>query len=202
VNATSQRNLMLLDAIAAAFVKAVLHFCTHDTLCYTWPLFLPSKHDSFDSFWSPLVAKIKELIISTPILKSRHMSRLRKTDEVFILASDFTVYNSQSNPLLDCIVRDPFISSKYLYESWDILRTYGLRVMYFSVGLDLLGTDLERADSIMKSSKTTERWHSTMADFLLKCHESRFMSETSRLRSLPILPKTDSSSDNFIRAAM
>ncbi|KAL2132352.1 hypothetical protein VTI74DRAFT_3923 [Chaetomium olivicolor] len=69
INTTSKRNIDLLKGIAAAFVQAVLQFCEHGTLCYSWPQFLPGPDDT-GVFWSKVTEMIKTLLDATPVLRS------------------------------------------------------------------------------------------------------------------------------------
>ncbi|KAJ4190314.1 hypothetical protein NW755_005456 [Fusarium falciforme] len=52
---TAARNIGLRDGICEAFIKAVLEFCNHETLQYTWMQFLPDKENKvYSEFWSTL----------------------------------------------------------------------------------------------------------------------------------------------------
>ncbi|RBR16331.1 hypothetical protein FVER53590_05926 [Fusarium verticillioides] len=87
---TSRRNFDLRDWVASAFFQAVLQFCEHPTLCYTWPMFLPSSSDAgSDAFWSGLNHEIQRLMKKTPVLKSRNRVDLRLIGDVVILPLSF-----------------------------------------------------------------------------------------------------------------
>lgn len=177
---TSRRNLDLLDAIAEAFVKAVLQFCEHPTLCYAWPTFLPSLTEH-DRFWSDLNDKIKQRLFETPILRSRHVARLRKLDEIFTVAANFKDEND--DPLLDDEEFDPFLSGRYDGPSRTLLRGYGLENTHSTLVLRLLQLDLASSSSRVKSYEC-DRWHSALAQILQK-------TPISKLKECKLLPMRD-----------
>ncbi|KAH6672747.1 hypothetical protein F5X68DRAFT_175032 [Plectosphaerella plurivora] len=184
---TSLRNANLRDAIADAFIKAVLQFCEHPLLCFTWPLFLPSQGGEHADFWSGLSQRIKDLVQITPLLKSRHRRCLRFILDVFSLTPDFMGSNGQC--LLDDSAEDPYISSAYPRTSVDSLLQYGLRWNHYDVTLRLLEADLESPSSRMKSHLTSQEWHSAMAKTLTSClarFSTRYMPWVRRIALLPL----------------
>jgi hypothetical protein len=177
---TSRRNLDLLDPIAMAFTEAVLQFCEHPTLQYTWPQFLPSL-DEATEFWSGLNERIRRCISETPVLRSRHGTRLRKLDDVVSLTHDFM--DEYNHPLIHDGEIDPYISDGYPGTSSTRLRQYGLKYNNFDLVLRLLQSDLDSPESRVKSSKCG-KWHSKLAQILLKA-------KPSRLRDLKLLSLRD-----------
>lgn len=150
---TSRRNTDLLDGIAVTFVKAAVQFCEHDDLCYTWPSFLPLAEDgSSSSFWAGLMPKIKSLLSTTPVLRSRHHNYLRLIRDVRIMATGAD--DSDGNPLFDDASLDLYISKRYSWPSWMALKEYGLSVVYVHEILDSLGVDLKSSTSKMKAEST------------------------------------------------
>ncbi|KAM5346360.1 hypothetical protein ACJ41O_009365 [Fusarium nematophilum] len=80
---TSARNIGLLDGISDAFIQAMLQFCEHPKLQYTWMRFVPlADHYPFDSFWSRLVTKIREKVQTTPLVRPRSEGSLRLIKEL------------------------------------------------------------------------------------------------------------------------
>ncbi|KZF20943.1 hypothetical protein L228DRAFT_223072 [Xylona heveae TC161] len=183
---TSRRNMELLDGIASAFIKAVLEFCEHPSLCYTWPIFLPPLDDDFGSFWSGLSQKIKHLVSETPILKSRHRNDLRRVRDVVTLASDFIDKNG--DPLIDDPVLDRFLAGAYPWSSSGALGKYGLSIMNFDVVIDQLHADLKTPASRMKSNLTSEDWHSAVARILSRILQEGGIKQISRLKKIEQLP--------------
>ncbi|KAJ9143506.1 ATPase-like, ATP-binding domain [Pleurostoma richardsiae] len=116
---TSSRNRNNLDEILVAFRKAVLEFCEHTTLCYTWPMFLPDLNDNAGVFWSGLNQQIQRLMSATPILRSRHTRNLHTIDQVVLVAD--TLKDASGEPLLDDSRSDPFLSKLYPQACRDIL---------------------------------------------------------------------------------
>ncbi|KAL8345646.1 hypothetical protein RB601_005608 [Gaeumannomyces tritici] len=183
---TSRRNIDLLDGIAAAFLTAVLQFCEHESLCYTWPMFLPASDDKLSQFWSGLHDRIKQLITGTPVLRSRHSAHLRRIQDVVILADDAT--DEDGGPLLDCCVRDPYLSDAYRLSSRQVLQKYGLQVLSLEISVALLKSDLNSSSSKMKAKSTSDGWHSATAKLFSKCFERGFQNLISELKDLPLLP--------------
>lgn len=175
--------MRLLEAIADTFVKAVLQFCEHPALCYTWPMFLPSVNDFFSPMWAGVVTNIKALLSTTPILKTRHSKKLRKIDKVVILVPEFEDHNAE--PLLDSKVEDPFLSGDYLPDSVEILRQYGLKRQRPGLLFELLRLDLDRWPSTMRSTSTSADWHSRIAKLLIK-HSPHHQTEVRELALLPL----------------
>lgn len=184
---TSRRNIDLLDAIAAAFVKAVLQFCEHKDLCYTWPDFLPSPDAEFSSgFWEGLVPKIKTKLSVTPVLRSRRRTYLRLIRDVHFNRSD--AVDANGDPLLDDPNPDLYISK--LYTSWRIgsLRKYGLEVGSIDQVLDALEISLKSPISMVKSESTDADWHSRLAKLFSSCFTKKCYNTIERLRKVTLLP--------------
>lgn len=183
---TSRRNLDLRGWIASAFFEAVLQFCEHPTLCYSWPMFLPSSSDtSSDAFWSGLNHEIQSLMKKTPVLKSRNRLDLRLVGDVVILATD--AHDAEGNPLFDDPTKDLYLSSNYSQKTVDILKGYGLRILNIQTFLNLLETDLRSPNSRFYGENTSDEWHSAVACLLSK-QLINSLSIQQRLKSLPLLP--------------
>lgn len=175
--------MRLLELIANTFVKATLQFCEHPTLCYTWPRFLPSENDSFSPMWLGVVKMIKAQLSTVPILKTRHSKGLQKIEKAVILIPELQDHNSE--PLLDCKVKDPFISRYYPPDCVDALKQCGLKGPQSSLLFELLRLDLEGSDSKMRSHLTSTTWHSAVARLLIKYGQS---THRATLRKLALLP--------------
>lgn len=184
---TSRRNLDLRSWIATTFLRGVLQFCEHATLCYEWPLFLPPPDDNLDVFWSGLNKQIRDLILKTPVLRSRHRNDLRLIKDICIPRPRMA--DKRGHPLLDDPVNDLYLSSEYSKKVADVLETYGLEYLPADLFVDLLEADLRSTKSKMRAPDTTNEWHSAMAqvlsfwiEFYPDSHPVR------RLKSLPLLP--------------
>ncbi|KAF5624990.1 ATPase-like ATP-binding domain protein [Fusarium sp. NRRL 52700] len=183
---TSRRNVNLRGWIASTFFQAILQFCEHPTLCYSWPLFLPSSSDtSSDAFWSGLNHEIQSLMKKTPVLKSRNRIDLRLIDDVVILTTD--AKDVEGHPLFDDPTKDLYLSPSYSQIARDILRGYGLRIMSSQTFLNLLETDLRSPNSRFHGKSTTDEWHSAVARFLSDPFKSSTFTQ-KRLKSLSLLP--------------
>ncbi|EXJ63403.1 uncharacterized protein A1O5_11452 [Cladophialophora psammophila CBS 110553] len=160
----SPRNLGLLDGIAHAFVKAVREFCDHPTLTYQWMRYLPDPlNANFQPFWKRLVHKIQTLLESTPVLRSRNEGPLGLIKSLGILEPEGK--DEDGNPLWDDIVPFCYLSPAYSFNDLEILRSYGLEVVYMEDLVDRAEADLKLPRSRMKTSKD-EDWHSRAAKLL------------------------------------
>ncbi|XEU94732.1 hypothetical protein FSHL1_000016 [Fusarium sambucinum] len=182
---SSRRNINLRDWIAAAFFQAVMQFCEHPTLCYTWPMFLPSPDNSSDAFWSGLNHGIQNLMKNKPVLKSRNRKDLRAIRDVVILISD--AKDAEGRPLFDDPTKDLYLSPNYSRKVVNILKDYGLEVLSCQTMLNLLETDLRSPESMFHGRQTTDEWHSAVARMLSKLLKG-YISTQQRLKSLPLLP--------------
>jgi hypothetical protein len=174
---TSRRNLDLLNPIAAAFVEAVLQFCKHPTLRYTWPQFLPSLDEPIE-FLQRLNETIEHYLSETPVLESRHGAKFRKLNEVKLLSRSFMDEND--DPIIDDDKLDPYMSGNYPPTSSDVLKMYGLKNNNVKLVLKLLQRDLDSPNSRVKSYRC-EKWHSALSQILLNV-------ERSRLQCFKMLP--------------
>ncbi|KAF4446685.1 hypothetical protein F53441_9727 [Fusarium austroafricanum] len=185
---TTRRNLNIRDWIGAAFLKAVFQFCEDPTLCYHWPLFLPSQENGFDSFWSGLNAMIKSLLSNLPVVKSRHRNDLRLIRDVLILSSD--TRDEAGQPLFDDPIKDPFISSKYPRTATQALQDYGLKTDTVVHFIDQMKADLDKQNSKIRSEETSDEWHAAVARLCSMILANGWY-PAEVLRSLPILPLRD-----------
>lgn len=187
---TSRRNIDLLDGIAATFVKAVLQFCEHEDLCYTWPEFLPLPGDT-DWFWSGLIPRIRARLGTTPVLRSRHRRDLRKIQDVLI--SSCGGRDDRGEPIFDDHDADPFLSDRYASRACDPLsKYYGLKTAGYDLFLDMLLADLHRPTSKTKSNSTSQAWHSALSRTLCACFDRADMANLiPKIRGTPLLPLRD-----------
>jgi hypothetical protein len=183
---TSRRNRDLLSEIAETLLKAILEFCEHSTLCYTWPLFLPKADDTFGTFWSDMNSKISSLLKKTPCIKSRNRTPLRLIGDVLILYGGFADENG--DPLFDD-EKDRFISSLYTLEATKILKGYGLNYIHTGIMLDMVEADLRDTDSRMKGNDVSEEWHSRVAKML--CAIFKGFHHAGRVKNLEMIPLRD-----------
>ncbi|KAI8676088.1 hypothetical protein NCS56_00495700 [Fusarium sp. Ph1] len=185
---TSRRNLGLLDWIADAFYQAVLQFCEHPTLCYDWPMFLPSPDNSFDVFWSGLDFKIRDMMKKRATLRSRNRNDLRLITDIFILVG--SAMDGDGQPLFDNSFWDYYLSPNYSQTAVNILQGYGLRPVPVTLLIQLLEADLKSAYSKMRGKHTADAWHSHVARMLSLWFEKNFEARQT-LQRLALLPLRD-----------
>ncbi|KAJ3546237.1 hypothetical protein NM208_g2100 [Fusarium decemcellulare] len=183
---TSRRNLDLRTWIAIAFFQAVLEFCEHSTLCYYWPMFLPSPETSSDAFWSSLDHEIQDLMKKRPVLRSRKRTDLRLISDLSILVS--SAMDEDGQPVFDDPDQDMYLSPNYPQTVVTILKDHGLKPVSVDILVNLLETDLRSPNSKMRGLDTTEEWHSVVARMLSSWFEKNPAFAQQSLKSLPLLP--------------
>lgn len=162
----SLRNHRLLDGVADAFIKAVLQFCQHETLCYQWMRYLPDKDAAgWAGLWASLVYKIEDRLSKTPVMYGRKRPDLRLITSLLRLrASQLDAYGE---PLLDDGNPEQLLSQGYDGKDLDILRSYGLKYASQQTFNRWLEKDLEQGSlSRMKSHATSDDWHTRVAKSL------------------------------------
>ncbi|KAI5460375.1 hypothetical protein BGZ63DRAFT_387163 [Mariannaea sp. PMI_226] len=181
---SSRRNLGLRPWIAEAFLKAVLQFCEHPTLCYHWPLFLPSPNNGHDGFWSGLVREIQSKMAKAHIMRSRKRNDLRLISDVIILTDDWK--DGHGQPIFDDPIDDIYLSPTYPQSATNILIGYGLMAATAATAVRLLEADLRSSNPKMHGKDTSDEWHSAAARAISQRVEwKQFI---LKIRYLPLLP--------------
>ncbi|SPJ70393.1 uncharacterized protein FTOL_00121 [Fusarium torulosum] len=181
--ATSKRNLELRELIVDAFHNALDSFWRHPTLCYDWPMFLPSPEKNHEVFWDGLDTAFRKKS-NYIVVECRRDSMRTMKDAMFLPDS---MKDKDGQPLLEDANNDLFLSSSYSKSAVEALMNHGLNTTGFDAFVALLEDDLKRENSKMKAKETTVEWHSQMAD-LLSNFAKRGPSHTKILRGLPLLP--------------
>ncbi|KAH8901208.1 hypothetical protein GQ53DRAFT_707485 [Thozetella sp. PMI_491] len=187
----SLRNQNLLDGIATAFVTAVLQFCEHDSLRYKWMRYLPDKKDkNWNSLWSTLVYKIVELLGKTCVLSAEGNPGLRRIKDLVRLCSN--TLDEDGKPLFDDGNPRQIVSTHYTVKDMDLLTDYGLTYVNWGHLIQWLRNDLERgSESRIKSSNTSDSWHTRAAQLLCSPFDSKFADEIAKLKQMDLLPLED-----------
>jgi hypothetical protein len=153
--ATSERNVGLRKAISDAFVEAVLQFCNHPKLQYTWVRYVPQKARlPLEPFWKDFVVQLRDALQVKPVLRSRsdRQDKLFKIKELGRL-TDMQV-DKDGNPLVpDLPKSELYLSAAYSAKDVAILSEYGL-------GYVQVGSMMPRLDA-MTLDKT---WTSKLYD--------------------------------------
>ncbi|KIL94318.1 hypothetical protein FAVG1_02881 [Fusarium avenaceum] len=183
LDATLKRNLELRELIVDAFHNALDSFWRHPTLCYDWPMFLPSPEKNDKVFWDGLDTAFREKS-SYIVVECRRDSMRTMQDAMFLPES---MRDKDGKPLLDDPDRDLFLSSNYSDSAVEALKNHGLKTLGFDALVALLEKDLKREDSKMKAKGTSDEWHSQMASLLSSFARIR-PSYTETLKGLPLVP--------------
>ncbi|EHK18343.1 uncharacterized protein TRIVIDRAFT_47475 [Trichoderma virens Gv29-8] len=194
---TSSRNIGIRQGIADAFIQAILEFCNHPKLQYTWMRFLPNKDQHFDAFWSQLVTLLDDKLKETAVLRPRSETTFRLISS--LRYSVDSQLDRHGEPLFRDNNPEMHISKHYAKEDVNILRNfYGLTEYTASEILLAISLDLGMSDSRMKSEDMDDDWHTRSANYLSYVYLTGDASIRSKLRSLPFLPLQD---EKWIAAA-
>lgn len=184
----SLRNIALLDEVADAFARAVLQFCEHDTLRLQWMRYLPDRNDkNWGSLWLSLVDKIANRLSQTPVLYCHKKFDRHPIGDLVRLSPD--VY-ADGEPLFLDGDREEIISQQYEKSDLEILMSYGLELASW-VGhiLRWIAADLNRgAHSRMRSSATTNSWHTQAAKLLHQPFAQKYAGTSAKLKEMALLP--------------
>lgn len=186
---SSAYNIDLLDGISSAFVSAVRDLDHHPKLKYTWPRYLPQPEDIVDRFWLRLAERIFRDVCGTPVVRSLHRDDLRLIEDAKLPLC--RGLDQHGNQLLDNRVLDPFVSEKYSDVDLAALRPYGLQALHMHEVLELVRTDLCSRNSMMKSEKTSQAWHSRVASLLSLSFLQQWSGNIPLLSQIPIIPRRD-----------
>lgn len=183
----SPRNFALLDGVAEAFSRAVLQFCGHDGLRLQWMRYLPDRNDrNWGSLWLSLVNKIANRLSQTPVLYCHKKFDRHPIGDLVRLASD--VY-ADGEPLFEDGDRDEIVSQQYENSDLEILISYGLKLADWGHILRWIAADLNRgAHSRMRSSATTNTWHTQAAKLLHQPFAQKWAGTSSKLKEMALLP--------------
>lgn len=188
---TSERNVGLRKAISDAFVEAVLQFCNHPKLQYTWVRYLPQRaHLPLEPFWRDLVVQLRDALQAKPVLRSRsdRQDKLFKIKELGRL-TDMQV-DKDGNPLLPDLPKlELYLSATYGAKDVAILSEYGLRDVQ-------VGSMMPRLDAMTRDKTWTfklydnrdEDWHSRLARLILQAWNEKPGRWQQVLRTMRLLP--------------
>ncbi|KAL7793993.1 hypothetical protein V8C43DRAFT_280823 [Trichoderma afarasin] len=182
---TSGRNIGIRRGIADAFIQAVLEFCNHPKLQYTWMRYLPEKKQHFDPFWSQLVNLLEDRLKDTAVLRPRSENSFRLISS--LRYSVDSQLDRHGEPLFKDSNPEMYISKRYSKDDIIILRNYGLREYTAWEILEAVELDLNTNDSRMRSDMDDD-WHMRSANYLHSILLSSDSSRRSKLRTLPLLP--------------
>ncbi|KAJ4254455.1 hypothetical protein NW762_010053 [Fusarium torreyae] len=188
---TAQRNIDLLDGIRDTFIKAVLRFCQHPKLQYTWMRFLPDKdNDTYDTFWSGLVDKIQQKVRTTPLIRPGSGGPLQLITQ---LRQPRPLYTDRQNDLLLRDLKPEIgVSRQYMDKDLAILENYGMVRLSWKEFIKIVKQDLASTSSWIKVRTSDQYLQSKVADRLnWILREAELESEGKRIRKLPILPLQD-----------
>lgn len=171
------------------FLQAVMEFCNHPDLQYTWMRFLPDRDEhQYDPFWSHLITLMEEELQKNAVLRPRSEKSFRLISELRYLTD--SQLDRHGNPLFRDVYPEKYLSRNYTREDINILRKYGLSSCSMDEILSAIEQDVKRKDSKIQSQKMDDDWHKKSASYLTNvCRQSN--AAKSRLSHLPIIPLRD-----------
>ena len=188
---TSERNVGLRKAISDAFVEAVLQFCNHPKLQYTWVRYVPQKARlPLEPFWRDFVVQLRDALQVKPVLRSRSdcQDKLFKIKELGRL-TDMQV-DKDGKPLVpDLLKPELYLSAVYSARDVAILSEYGLG--YVQVGSMMPRLNAMTLDKTWTSKlydNRDEDWHSRLARLILQAWNEKpdRWQQVLRMRLLPL----------------
>ncbi|RSL61952.1 hypothetical protein CEP54_005994 [Fusarium duplospermum] len=187
---TAARNVSLRDGISDAFIEAVLEFCNHGTLQFTWMEFLPDKNKVYSEFWSALVTDIEARVRETPLIRPDSGGPLRLVTSLRNLRP--ALADEENNLLLRDLTPELSISRHYGRSRLAILENLGLENFYWNDFIRMVNQDLQSSDSWIKSRVSDSFLQTRVANLLRDYYKNTAFSETrSMIEKLPIIPLQD-----------
>jgi len=138
-----RRNKDIPDGIAGAFLDAVLQFCTHPTLQYKWPRYIPQNIPN--PFWARLKDKIHELLKRHAVLRGDSHGPLRPISPLKEIGNDFK--DEFGNSLVADLDEEMYLASEYQQEDIAARNRLGLGVLHFFAAIARFRHDLKRPSS-------------------------------------------------------
>lgn len=183
----SQYNIAILDPIADAFCRAVNQFCKHSRLCFAWISYLPDRNDhNWGALWLSLIDKIATRLSQIPVLYCHRKHDRHRIEDLVRLRSDFY---EDGEPLLEDGNSENIISQRYLLSELEVLMSWGLRFADLGHFLNWLSEDLDRGtQSRMRSTETTDNWHSQTAKLLHEPFLKNRPKYKAKLKTMALLP--------------
>ncbi|KAF2459569.1 hypothetical protein BDY21DRAFT_317672 [Lineolata rhizophorae] len=184
----SPRNQALVSGVADAFHDAVIRFCRHPSLQYSWMRYLPTD-TILDDFWDKLREQIYSRLRTTAILRSR-LGTLRGPGQLRILSAEYC--DDDGEPLVADLTPELYLSDKYRKGDVNTLRLLGLADLRLPEFLERFGADLERQESRFKNPSTDDAWYAKISNVLCRPFERRQLSSLKNtVRDLPLIPLQD-----------
>ncbi|CAK7211844.1 hypothetical protein SBRCBS47491_001261 [Sporothrix bragantina] len=183
---TSQRNRDLAVGIKNAFLQAISWLSLHKTLAYQWMRYLP-RVDAFpwEPFWADLISSICSEIqgeIGMILTKESNRNVIANCRRL-----PPNMVDANGDPLVADIPPERYLSKEYKAADLDLLMDCGLRELSMHEWLDRLAADLAGNKSFMRT-RTSEDWHTRVANLLISAFRSLPSKEWSRVTQLNLIP--------------
>lgn len=178
-------NQALLNGVAQTFIDAVLQFCQHPTLQFQWMRYMPST-DIPGGFWAQLQPKILALLKATPILRPRSGGTLKRPHQLKWLNTN--AEDEDGNPLFYDLPEELYLSQHYDWDNLPALKQLGVDTVNIFEILARIRADLISAFSRMKSTRTSNDWHSRSAKLLLAPFDNGNRIAANEVRNLALVP--------------
>ena len=189
-------NDAIYEGVAKIFVSVVTGTFAQPghPLRYSWLDYLPMQ--SMDLPWKQLTSTIQESITGSlrlePVIQSRERRQFKKPYHFRHLV-DATMHNNE--PLLPDLADEIYMADGYEARHRKCLSALGVIDMTWEDNIRLLKADIVRLSSRLKSKPSTDPWHETFSDLLIKPFANPSLSGLQHhLKPLALLPLSDSRS--------
>ncbi|KAH6642718.1 hypothetical protein C7974DRAFT_469017 [Boeremia exigua] len=189
-------NDAIYEGVAKLFVSAVTGtFAQPDQpMQYSWLDYLPMQ--PMDHPWKQLTSTIQKSITNSlsiqPVIQSRERRQFKEPHHFRHLV-DAAMHNDE--PLLPDLADEIYMADGYNTRHRTCLTALGVTNMSWSDIFRLLRADIVRPSSRLKSKPSTDPWHETLSDLLVKLSANRSLSHLQKhIKPLALLPLSDSRS--------
>jgi len=97
------------------------------------------------------------------------------------------------NPLFRDLDPELYLSDSFPYADIQILKKFGLSLLYMNEILDTVEKDLKRSSSRLKGSSMDDDWHSKAVSLLSVPFEMEWLDQITRVRALDLIPLNNGS---------
>lgn len=165
----------------------MVQLCEHPNLRFQWVRYFPDRNNkNWGALWLSLIDKIDMRLRQIPVLYCHKKHDQHRIEDLVRMKGDFCV---NGEPLLEDGVSENIISQRYLVSELNILMNWGLKFADFGHFLNWLSKDLDRGTrSRMRSTETTNHWHSQTAKLLHEPFLKNWPRYKAKLKTMNLLP--------------
>ncbi|KAI0810036.1 hypothetical protein GGR55DRAFT_679265 [Xylaria sp. FL0064] len=189
IDVVSNRNQEFLEQISIAFVKAMQQLDENIDLRHEWMRYLPQTYDEppiRKGYWTDLCYRIKNKMKTARLI--RHLNGVTVSEIGCFKRFPHQAMDHEKNPVFEVPFPVTLPSTAYRESDLDLLTEYGLDFLSAAEILTGVSSDLEKRDSRMKSSATSEQWHTAAANLLVFLLQSAGSDITRNIKEMELIP--------------